>query len=368
MRKFDDSPAFRDQRSTIASKMVERFAGDEHLNSPEARLEYFDALGSDNFVKLLSDTDRVLTKQHSDNPFVTENYNYILDEEDPLATFEIMPAPEDKIPLLKNLYEKARTIPYDNPEAIDQIAAFVGFGINAIHPFTEGNGRTARTIYTLLTANDTNRDELLHRAAQDVEMGQLYLNPSTFRNPLMEFMQEALPTHRRILGELVPNIKPAVTSRMALSAIRPLNRPSKKDTTVLLEAVFHDRHISEMIPSLLVRRPDFSSANQVIRNYEGQQVFDITTFVKVAPKKDIALLRNAYRAITNEYTGLLMEVMSGSTTLIERTIVPSKEYGVCAIPPLSLITKLAQGRIHLDIAGYEILGERVARNEFIEID
>jgi hypothetical protein len=155
---------------------------------------------------------------------------------------------------------------------------------------------------------------------------------------------------------------------MAISAIRPINRPSKKDTTVLLEAVFHDRHLSEMIPSLLVQRPDFGCANQVVRNYEGRQAFDITTFAKVASKKDIALLRNAYRAITNEYTGLLMDVMSGATKIIERTVIPSKEHGVCTIPPLSLITKLAQGRIHLDIDGYDTLNEKIARNEFIDID
>lgn len=368
MHTFDNTPEFRTQRSTLIAKLTERFMVGHDLSTPESRLEHFDELGAEGFIKLIGDTDRILTKQHSSNPFVTENYNFIVDEANPEETFELMPAPEDKLPLLTHLYTIARTMPRNHPESIDRIAAFVGFSMNAIHPFTEGNGRTARTIYTLLTADDTNRESLLQVAAQDVEMGELYMNPSTFRNPLMEIMQEATQTHYRHQGELVPHIQPITTSSMALSAIRPQNRPSKRDTTQLLEAVFHDRHISPMATALLIRQGRLSCMDAVVGTHNGQSVFNITTFAKVATKKDITNLRNAYRAVSNEYTMLLMKVMSGTQSHIQTTAAPTKEYGVCVLPPLSLITQLAKGQLHLDMDGYGTINDKIARNEFITLD
>jgi hypothetical protein len=368
MQTFNDTPEFRAQRSTLVAKLAERFMAGHSLDTPESRLEYFDNLGANGFVKLLEDTDRILTKQHNTNPFVTENYNFIVDEADPEGTFELMPAPEDKVPLLENLYAIARNMPYDDPEGIDRIAAFVGFSINAIHPFTEGNGRTARTIYTLLTADDTNRESRLQVAAQDDVMGELYMNPSTFRNPLMEIMQEATQTHHREQGELVPYVQPITTSRMALSAIRPQNRPSKRDTTQLLEAVFHDRHISPMATALLIRQGQLSCTDTVMGTHSGQSVFNITAFAKVASKKDVTNLRNAYRAVSNEYTMLLMKVMSGTQSHIQTTAAPTIEHGVCVLPPLSLITQLAKGQLHLDMDGYSTINDKIARNEFIVLD
>jgi hypothetical protein len=155
---------------------------------------------------------------------------------------------------------------------------------------------------------------------------------------------------------------------MALSGIRPQNRPSKRDTSQLLEAVFHDRHISTMVPTLLIKGTKLDCAHEIIGNHNGQPYFDIVAFTKMASKKDINLLRNAYRAITNEYTLLLMDALSGSGDFIERTIVPSKEYGACAIPPLSLITKLAQGSLHLDMEGYATINEKATSGDFVTLD
>jgi hypothetical protein len=63
-----------------------------------------------------------------------------------------------------------------------------------------------------------------------------------------------------------------------------------------------------------------------------------------------------------------MKVMSGTQSHIQTTAAPTIEHGVCVLPPLSLITQLAKGQLHLDMDGYSTINDKIARNEFIVLD
>lgn len=63
-----------------------------------------------------------------------------------LANGYLPPAPEDRLPLLEKAFNYSKTL--DAPE---QSAFVLGSSILTIHPFLDGNGRTSRTIFALLT-------------------------------------------------------------------------------------------------------------------------------------------------------------------------------------------------------------------------
>ncbi|MDP3880616.1 MAG: hypothetical protein Q8Q32_00320 [bacterium] len=63
-----------------------------------------------------------------------------------------VPRHEDKLPLLQEAYEKSETLERE------YIKYFIPAIINAVHLFSDGNGRTSRTIYLLLENHGSNEN------------------------------------------------------------------------------------------------------------------------------------------------------------------------------------------------------------------
>ncbi len=369
MHTYDDSTEFRQRRSKITTKISERPFVRDALTTPEARMEYFQGLGADGFVDVLTSANRTLIKEHKKSVLVNENYNFIIDDEDPANTFHVLPAPEDKVPLLKELYEVARSVSESQLTSPDHIAALIGFGINAIHPFNEANGRTARTIYALLGADETRRSAMIEQASQGAENGGAYLDPATFRQPLLNMMQRMLKTHQDVDGELVPLVYPAISSRTPFQEVQPTSRAATFDTSQLMECIFRDQFMAPMVAAMVASHTDVSCTDKVLRDYNGTaQTFDISTFFEIASEQDMEILRNCYRAISNEYALTLIDVMAGRILKEDRMVVATHQYGACAATAPLLITALARGDISLDAEGYSTLAEKVAANDIIQLN
>lgn len=105
--------------------------------TPESIKKYFETLSFDNFSNLLNELNGYYRGIHS---------QHNMDGNGKMSDGYMPPDPKDRVPLLKEAFEKA--IKEDSPE---KSAMVLGMSILTIHPYLDGNGRTSRTIFALLT-------------------------------------------------------------------------------------------------------------------------------------------------------------------------------------------------------------------------
>lgn len=117
--------------------------------TPESIKQYFETLSFDDFSGLLNGLNAYF--RGISGPHKMDGYGLMADGYMP-------PDPNDRAPLLKEAFEKA--VQADSPE---KCATILGMSILTIHPYLDGNGRTSRTIFALLTNgySGSNEDKVL---------------------------------------------------------------------------------------------------------------------------------------------------------------------------------------------------------------
>lgn len=112
---------------------------------PESIKQYFGTLSFNDFSELLNGL----------NGFYRGNLGrQVMDGDGKMSDGYMPPDPKDRVPLLKEAFEKA--INEDSP---DKCAMVLGMSILTIHPYLDGNGRTSRTIFALLTNGYSGNEE-----------------------------------------------------------------------------------------------------------------------------------------------------------------------------------------------------------------
>lgn len=105
--------------------------------TPESVKQYFGTLSFDDFSQLLNGLNGFYRNTSGEQS---------MDGDGKMGNGYMPPDPKDRIPLLKEAFEKA--IKEDSPEKCGMV---LGMSILTIHPYLDGNGRTSRTIFALLT-------------------------------------------------------------------------------------------------------------------------------------------------------------------------------------------------------------------------
>ena len=105
--------------------------------TPESIKKHFETLSFEDFSVFLNRLNgyfRNIPGQHT-----MDGYGLMMNGYVP-------PDPKDRVPLMKEAFEEA--VKEDSPE---KCATVLGMSILTIHPYVDGNGRTSRTIFALLT-------------------------------------------------------------------------------------------------------------------------------------------------------------------------------------------------------------------------
>ncbi len=157
-------------------KYMERMHASEVFATPEQSKEFLDALSYDDFkqwIGFVNGVERGIPR--SERGQVSDSH---VSSESPLMGTGVEYRPPHKNfrdKLLKMAFEKARSV--DDPE----IAGLtLGLSLNAIHYFEDGNGRTARMAYSLLSRgyNGSQEDQVYYSSLLENTKGREVVNPN----------------------------------------------------------------------------------------------------------------------------------------------------------------------------------------------
>jgi hypothetical protein len=159
--------------SSIAEN-IDAFDGrkmEEVFSNEENRRDFLEKLDSEDFIELISGFNGIMrSKEKKDWEMDGENVALVAHqiEDDPGLLYKMFgdagveeyypPEFSDKKNLLTEALSAAKEM-NKNDESLEDIALMMSSVLNAVHPFGDGNGRTSRIIFKLLTEgfNENNR-------------------------------------------------------------------------------------------------------------------------------------------------------------------------------------------------------------------
>lgn len=326
--------ADRNRQFEKFDRLIQLTGFDEMLATPESRTDYIDSLRPDEFEDLLIQMNGFLIN-------VPRSYRgYVADTQIIKGHLrnvpqDIMPAPEDKRALMGDVLRTAQ-----QAETLDDKAFILSIGINLVHPFAEGNGRLARSVYYLLTEGYKPGDPKLRQLIGSEGESLLTPDPNVMKPVIMGDLQMALNTHvydpatysarpRMILAAEDPNFNPV--------AVHGPGGGEPTDRSKEMAAILANKDMSEMLPALLWASRTSAAAKQALVVLHGQAYFALDKFWAKATAVDMEKLYKLYAEIKFLYVQrALEEMLAGpdSTHLLYHT-----EYGQVASMPMGVAMK-----------------------------
>lgn len=344
--EVQDTPEFRLKRNDVLEGILDYAGVSIESASPEARLDELCSLGEEGFIDSLTTLNRILTKNHGAKDYLVEQPNFVMSPET-ASDYQAMPTHEDKSMLLARLYSLTSYLAANKLSSVEHIAAVMGFGINAIHPFPDGNGRTARTAYTLLSTVSSMMSRL---DIINSEFGDkiLSLNPSIFTAGVYKMLQQLYGTHYWDGGELKPLVMPAVQEKIRdMTTIIPANREFNVHDANILNATFIDQHLKDTAPCIFLKNTNSPIADRVHTQYRGQDVFLLDTFAREATSSDMAEYYLAYRQVTSDYAWMFLDYISDWDARGRTVSMTLKSGEMITLPITEAIARIPKGELIL---------------------
>lgn len=179
VKKLESEPFLVDEGLSIAKtvRAMNYLHAEEIFSTPEQSKEFLDSLSFEDFVKWLNFIDGIETnKPIKDRDMGSNSYIEAQRKGDDTIYCKYRPPyPMHRPELVKMAFEKSQSV--EDPK----IAGLtLSFAINAIHPYDDGNGRTARVIYSLLSKGYSGSDEDKNYYSKILvnTLGQELINPN----------------------------------------------------------------------------------------------------------------------------------------------------------------------------------------------
>lgn len=209
--KLESEKFLTDESLSIAKtvRAMNYFHAEELFSTPEQSKEFLDSLSFDDFISWLNFIDGIETNipikdrvmgsnSHIEAQRKSEGYSYCKYRP---------PYQSQRLELMKIAFDKSQTV--DSPK----IAGLtLSFAINSIHPYNDGNGRTARLVYSLLSKgySGSSQDKDYYSKILENTTGRGLINPNPFACGLQaEISNDLTEEFRKKYGYVDENIAPS---------------------------------------------------------------------------------------------------------------------------------------------------------------
>lgn len=131
-------------------KLMDRLHGPEIFATPEKSKEFLDSISFEEFRKWTDLVNGIARELPVPERGIGSSNSYIDEESDSdrpaQSVVYFPPLPRQREALLREAFEQAQSI--EDPA---MAGLTLGFAFNAIHPYEDGNGRTSRIVFALLS-------------------------------------------------------------------------------------------------------------------------------------------------------------------------------------------------------------------------
>jgi hypothetical protein len=191
-------------------------------------------------------------------------------------------------------------------------ATILAVGINAVHPFLEGNGRIARATYYLLDNGYREEDPQLQTILGEEGEKIITPDPNVLRPPVIGNLQIKIGTHvfdkqRHIT---VPRLPICITD----PKFNPFNlrangkKPTERETEVA--GILIQEDFGSMVPILALNLQNSVAVKNSIVEQSGKPHFAIDLFWKHARGEDFDEFYDIFREVKNAYVQEMLQQLS----------------------------------------------------------
>lgn len=280
--------------------------------SEDLRMAYLNGLTADDFISLLKTINGLLTSDDLQPSDITDQVSHV-EEHSPTDNgdqTQILPAPEDKEALLAYVLAVAQST--DDIEAKTMI---LGFGINAVHPFKDGNGRTSRLIYTLFAHDYVPNSPFVEKAVVDRVSTELVLAPSIFSRNINAFISEQMHSTVHVRGGIMQPTILVAAKDPAFNDIKEYHTPRRVTTFDEMHDminIFADATIGPIVANLLDTKTTYRSVRNAIQGTDlGIKAFCADIFLTDASDTEVSAAYKFYREATSARTKLFIDILAG---------------------------------------------------------
>lgn len=332
--------ADRARQARKIDRVLELGGFDETLATPESSLAFIDSLDFETFESLLMTMNGILINVPRSHRAYVDQLQMISDGVRGFA-LDIPPPPEIKNLLLGEVLNTAQ----HSAQSLEDKAMVIAVGVNAVHPFVEGNGRVARGIYHLLTngykPNDPRLTEIMSENGENI----VTPDPNVLRPAIMSQMKIDCGTH--VYNQESLGVTPLLPGMIDSSSERVLSQTALEGTDYEKQVlgILMQKDMAEMIPLLLIQQQLGSPAvKDALVSVQGQTYFNLTSFWSNRKAEDLNLVYGMLTGIKEAYVHrLLNELAAGE----QSSLIVSPE-DLSPIPMARLMKLVISRSISLD--------------------
>lgn len=288
----------------------------DRIQTPEDRLELINSMSAKEFERILLIGNTVLQNLPRESAGYAQRLQVTGSKE---VGYQAMPATEDKSSLLKLALNTARN---KKISTLQDKALLLSYGVQAVHPFQDANGRLTRAMYHILTRGMED-EELLHQTLTNEEDPYYVLDAHSFIHAGQGKLKESI--HSATLDPLTHIYTPKFHPDLYNHAFNPENvtLPNRIDTdskeTDAIQTLFLDKDFCINAAYKLIANHSLESAKASIDRVDGVDYFMLDNFYTIANDNDLNIVYKEYRAITKEYVKVLLKHLadpnSGDTAI-----------------------------------------------------
>jgi fido (protein-threonine AMPylation protein) len=249
--------------------------------------------------------------------------------------YQAMPATEDKFDLIKHTLHTAQ---HKNISTLQDKVLILSYGIQAVHPFADANGRLTRAMYHLLTRGMEDQ-EILHQTLTDEQDPHYVLDAHVFIHGGQGLLKEQLNSADKdpITYAYTPKYNPSIHN----PAFNPIHitLPNRVDSdskeTDAIQTLFLDRDFCINAAYKLIEKHGLTAAKKSVEEIDGKKQFIVDQFYTIASDKDLEIVYKEYRAITKDYVKVLLKNLADPNSSDTRIAAITKNKQHVSLPWLA---------------------------------